>query len=203
MMSDTAPVPPANGDTLQVFVVGSTRSGTSITYKLLRTVFGLPGRGESHVMSNIAEMLGQFSQRRSSVPERTLLASFEPQLIKAALRDTVTNFYSGHYPRGSWVDKTPGAPAIRSIGLIREWFPSAKIIVTMRTGVEVVASAQLKFGASFEQACKQWNMAAMETAAARAHNERTLFVEQFDMTNNTAALANRQVIRCDEYSASR
>ena len=34
---------------LKVFIVGPARSGTSITYMLMRRVFFLPGRGESHV----------------------------------------------------------------------------------------------------------------------------------------------------------
>jgi hypothetical protein len=47
-------------DQLQVFVIGSPRSGTSITYYAMREVFDLPGRGESHVIPVFQRVIHTF-----------------------------------------------------------------------------------------------------------------------------------------------
>lgn len=176
---------------LKVFIVGPARSGTSITYMLMRRVFGLPGRGESHIMPVYQTMVDAIPGRQAEVPVNVALQQIDAQAVRDLLRDNLVAFYEQQFPGGSWVDKTPGAHSIGTIPLIREWFPDAKCIVTMRTGIEVVVSAQAKFGIDFEFqfACEAWDYGAQATLAARAAPAGTLFIDQHDMSNRTDQVA--------------
>jgi hypothetical protein len=69
--------------------------------------------------------------------------------FKAAIIDYARAFYQNAHPDGSFVDKTPGAEAILGAILIREIFPRSRIILTRRTGIEVVQSVQKKFDTKF------------------------------------------------------
>ncbi len=179
-------------DPLKVFIVGSARSGTSITYMLMCRVFNLLGRGESHIMPVYQTMVDAIPDRQAEVPVNVTLQQIDAQAVRDLLRDNLVAFYNQQFPGGSWVDKSPGAYSIGTIPLIREWFPDARCIVTMRTGIEVVVSAQAKFGIDqeFLNACEAWDFGAQAILAARAAPAGTLFIDQFDMTNNTEQLAH-------------
>jgi hypothetical protein len=68
---------------------------------------------------------------------------------------------------------------------------AAKVIVTHRTGIEVVESIMKKFSISFEAACNIWNGAVKEIIKLRSLNIPFLEVDQFDMTNNPDAIAQK------------
>ena len=179
-------------DQLQVFVIGSPRSGTSITYYAMREVFDLPGRGESHVIPVFQRVIHTFFRFAQDFAGSGVLAGeLRTPSFKAAIIDYARAFYQNAHPDGSFVDKTPGAEAILGAILIREIFPRSRIILTRRTGIEVVQSVQKKFDAKFEDACQLWNACMKATSTVRASVPNLLEIDQFDMTNSAHEVATR------------
>jgi Sulfotransferase family len=179
---------------LQVFILGCARSGTSITYYAMREIFGLPGAGESHVMPIFQRMLRDFSayqQNFAASDPRVLAASLRPTEFRQNVIEYIRGFYGQKYPEGSWVDKTPGAEALVGAPLIREAFPSAKLICTTRNGIEVVQSFRAKFSSEFTPACQAWALAMNALLRARESSSDMLEIDQFDMTNAPDELATR------------
>ena len=173
-------------DQLRVFVLGAPRSGTSITYLAMRKVFGLPGRGESHVMPVFQRMLREFDQHKARLSRNPnlLVSELEGAELRETLAGLLRGFYARHYPDGSWVDKTPGAENILAADFIGLAFPEARLVATRRTGIEMVQSFRRKFGAGMEPACRSW--AAAMTALLQLQQRRPqhlLVVDQHDMTN--------------------
>ena len=179
---------------LQVFILGCARSGTSITYYAMREVFGLPGTGESHVMpifQRVIRDFGAYQRRFSDTDPRVLAASLPPSEFRRHMIEYIRKFYAQKYPQGSWVDKTPGAEALVGAPLIRETFPSAKLICTRRTGIEVVQSFRQKFSCEFDAACQAWALSMNALLKVRESCPDILEIDQFDMTNASAEVAER------------
>lgn len=168
-----------------VFVLGSPRSGTSITYYAMREVFGLPGKGEGHVLPVFQRVLHEHWKYAQDFAPRdgTLAQHLDHGGFRANIIEFVRAFYAARYPAGGFVDKTPGAEAILGAPLIRAAFPSARILLTRRTGIEVVQSYRRKFAAGFGDACRAW--AACMTALQRTREAKVelLELDQFDYTN--------------------
>jgi hypothetical protein len=191
------PTPEAPPEGPKVFVLGSARSGTSILYLALRRVFGLSGPGESHVLPIFVRILHEFWQYRKGLVakdgrnKKLLVYRLDPKLFRAHLAEFIRSFYASQFPTGAWVDKTPGVEAILATSMILEAFPSAKIIATKRTGVEVVRSFSTKFSSGLEDACSAWAeaMAALHKATERFPD--ILVVDQYDIANSPAETAGR------------
>jgi hypothetical protein len=178
---------------MKVFILGSPRTGTSITYYALREVFDLPGRGESHVMPVFQRMLHMFflHAREFAPPRIDLAGQLNPRDFRNHLAAYIRRFYAANYPEGRFVDKTPGAEAITGIRLIRDAFPDARVIITRRSGIEVVQSVRRKFSSDFDDACELWTrcMAAMEMA--RPECPDVFEIDQFDLANSPTAVSQR------------
>ena len=177
---------------LQVFILGPARSGTSITYYAMREIFGLPGDGESHVIPIFSRILHIFYTHQQSFrdAEMEVLAQ---RLDTADFRRHIIHylraFYGSAFPEGCWVDKTPGDEAVFGALLVQQAFPSAKLICTKRTGVEVVQSFRTKFSASFETACHAWAGAMSALFTMREAGLDLLEIDQFDIANSPKEVA--------------
>jgi hypothetical protein len=186
------PNPPARRP-LKLFILGPERSGTSITYMAARQVFKLPGRGESHVFPIYQRVQKLYEQYAATFRDRpgNLAKDLDPAVFKRAVLAQLRDFYRAAYGGESFVDKTPGAEAVAGVGLILEAFPEARIIVTMRTGIEVVRSYMVKFSAGFEGACNAWTSCMQAVAKVRDSSPNLIAIDQFDMTNAAEDLAVR------------
>lgn len=179
-------------DGLKVFIVGSARSGTSILFLAIHTVFRLSGPGESHVFPIFARMIHEFYMYKENLVakdvknKRVLAYRLDTRLFRAHMISFLRTFYAQQFPSGAWLDKTPGAEAVLATPLIRSAFPAAKIIATKRTGVEVVRSFGVKFSTSFEENCRAWAgcMGALHQTVERFPD--ILVVDQFDIANSPA-----------------
>lgn len=180
-------------DKLKVFIVGSPRSGTSITYYAMREVFGLPGTGESHVFPIYARMLHNYRQYIDRFAGQTgnLASRLDLKLFRDSLINHLEIFYSIQYPAGSFVDKTPGSDAINGVALILSVFPDAKIIVTKRTGVEVVSSFSKKFTLSFSDSCVAWSNCMKAISRIVQQHPGVILIDQFDIANNPHEVAEK------------
>lgn len=175
-----------------VFILGSPRSGTSITYYAMREVFGLVGRGEGHVMPVFQRIVHEHfrhATRFQGEGDGTLAKCLDVQGFRAFIAGYVRDFYTRHYGASGWVDKTPGAEALSGGPLIRTAFPSARLIVTRRTGIEVIQSYRRKFSAGFEDSCRAWALCMNALTRLREMGIPFLEVDQFDFTNGPAAVA--------------
>ena len=92
-----------------------------------------------------------------------LAGDLDTREFREALYRFLRDFYLKIYKADSFVDKTPGAEAIRGCDFILGTFPEARIILLQRNGIEVVNSFQSKFGASFEDACNAWQQVVTAT----------------------------------------
>jgi len=176
-----------------LFILGSARSGTSITYFAAREVLGLHGRGEGHVVPIFVRLNHQFYlyTREFAEQKGTMAKDLLPRTFKVHLQDFIRRFYKNTYNRDSFVDKTPGAESIRAAGFILETFPEAKIIVMRRTGIEVVQSYRQKFNAEFVNACRAWVDCMSAITLTRANCPGILEIDQYDLTNAPEATGKR------------
>ena len=190
MSGQVLPSPPA---ALKLFILGSARSGTSITYFAAREVLGLFGRGEGHVIPIFLRLNHQFYlyAREFAEQKGTMAKDLLPRPFKVHLQDFLRRFYKNTYNRDSFVDKTPGAESIQAAGFILETFPEAKIIVMRRTGIEVVQSYRQKFNAEFVNACRSWVDCMGAIQATRKNCPGVLEIDQFDLTNAPAETGRR------------
>jgi hypothetical protein len=180
----------------KVFIAGAPRTGTSILFYAVSTVFSLPGKGESHVMPAFSQMLHSFYTYLNTfltldraVFSEILLANLTTAGMKQHLIKYVRGFYEEMFPDGSWVDKTPSPPGVYSLVMAASAFPAAKLIVTKRTGIEVVNSHVKKFGGDFASACDVWTSAMEGLSHITPLCKDLLIVDQFDFTNSTAEVA--------------
>jgi Sulfotransferase family len=172
---------------LKVFILGPARSGTSIAYLAMREVFGLTGAGESHVVPLFDQMLSMYETHVARFANKPALASrLQLESFQGLLHDYVRQFFADAYPGGNFVDKTPGPPA--GVPFILTLFPDARILLTRRTGIEVVNSHRAKFSAQFELACRLWTRAMADMLALREQppeiRQALLEQDQFDLTND-------------------
>ncbi len=163
-----------------VFILGPARSGTSVMFLALQKVMGLSGLGESHVPQIFQRMVFQFYEYVNKfsgdvgvLAHRLPVPEFRTHMIRF-----LRQFYYDQFAGSPFVDKTPGLEALVGAPFLKEAFPAAKIIVMERNGVETIESYRRKFGATFEEASKEWADCARETAALKLTMPEALFLDQ-------------------------
>ena len=168
---------------LKVFVLGPARSGTSVMYFALQRIFGLPGDGESHVVPAFQRIIFTFARYCEQFGESdgVLARRLDPGELRMYIIGYLRDFYDRMYSDGSFVDKTPGAEAIAGIPLIQEAFPEARIIVTRRTGIEVVQSHVRKFGVGVADACHAWSASMEAIRRVRLTSAGLLEIDQHEL----------------------
>ena len=186
---------------IKAFIAGAPRTGTSILVFGLKAVFDLPGYGESHVLPAFNQMVHAlftywepFKKVDRSVVNETMLAKMDLADVKRHVHDYIRHFYMDSFPDGSWVDKTPSPPGVYALPMAEQVFPDARLIVTQRNGIEVVASHIRKFNTAFAEACEVWTSAMLGLGEIQRLCNNLLVVDQFDFSNApdrvAAAIAN-------------
>lgn len=158
-------------DPQRVFILGPARSGTSALLLALHDVFGLPAEGESHVIPAFQRAVYWFAVYCEQLQgvENILARQLNPDDFRDHVIRYLRDFYARQFPDGAFVDKTPGAEAIAGAPLIRQAFPDARIILTRRSGIEVVQSHRGKFAAEFADACRGWTACMQAIEEIRPH----------------------------------
>ena len=180
-------------DRLKVFILGPARSGTSVTYFALQKILGLPGDGESHVVPGFQRVVFTFARYCEQFGETdgVLARRLDSGKFRLYVIGYVRDFYDRMYADGSFVDKTPGAEAIAGVPLIQEAFPEARIIVTKRTGIEVVQSHVQKFGVGHSDACCAWSASMEALRLIRLSSANFLEVEQHELANAPGTISTQ------------
>jgi hypothetical protein len=177
---------------LKVFIVGAPRSGTSVLMRAMKEVFLLPGYGESHVMPMIQRVVHesrQYLERFERYEMDLLISHFTKARLENAVFDCVRSYYADVYGGESWADKTPTDEAIYGVPLVNEIFPDARVLITKRTGIEVVDSYCKKFKADFVDSCENWVRVMAGIGKARKHGRNVVCVDQYDFTNDSRTVA--------------
>jgi hypothetical protein len=192
---------------LKVFIVGAPRSGTSVVFHAIKEVLGLPGHGESHLIPGFQRVffgLRKYVESMQQGSSDILIKEFEPRDFESFVFDYIRNFYESTYDGERWIDKTPSDEAVHGVRLIEAIFPEARLIVTKRTGVEVVDSHMTKFASSFEGACIEWRGAMEGILTARKECAHVLEVDQFDLASRPKETASSiaQHLACEEQAAA-
>lgn len=146
-----------------VFVRGMQRSGTSAISQALSKM-GIRGFGEGHLWYEILESFNRlrdpsyFPNYREDVyalgQERlSKLEQYIAVALDAFHRDTLS------IDSKRWMDKSPGADAVRAVPLLAELFPRAQFIFMHRNGITNVQSG-VKFWQDdpdiFSVMCRGW-----------------------------------------------
>jgi hypothetical protein len=160
----------------------------------MKQVFGLPGPNESHLLPPFIRMLAEFDRHKESVASvpNVLFHQLDRARFRAGLAEIPRRFYAERFPGGSFRDKTPGPAMIEGASFIHEIFPEAKIVVTMRTGIEQVESFRRKFNESgLRKPCRIWTATMRAIERLQAEVPQALVIDQFDFTNAPEAVAQR------------
>jgi Sulfotransferase family len=178
---------------LKVFILGPARSGTSVMYYALQKIVGLPGDGESHVVPGFQRVIYTFARYCEQFGEAdgVLARRLDPGQFRSHVIGYLRDFYDRTYTDGNFVDKTPGAEAIAGVPLIQEAFPHARVIVTRRTGIEVVQSHVRKFGVNFVDACRAWSASMEALRRARFAATNLLEIEQHELANAPGIVSDK------------
>ena len=178
---------------LKLFIYGPARSGTSISQNAARKVLGLPGRGEGHVFTIYQRLIHQYFKYAKGFTEKrgALARELSARAFKTRMIEEIRELYARAYKSDSFVDKTPGAEPMLATPLVLETFPDARFIVIKRTGIEVVQSFQIKFGATFDDACKSWTACMNATTKVMEWVPQALVIDQHELTNSPAEVGKR------------
>lgn len=181
---------------VQIFVLGSPRSGTSEMGATLAGVLQLPWRGELHaaqLFAGPAEAL----RAPSPVTEEALARYLADHHLSRQMMRLARQTYYGVHGSASFVDKTPGVEMIGAAPFLADCFPSARFIYLRRNGVSNVLSRVAKFGGSFSEHCADWAEALMRWARVRDDLPHYLEIRQEDMLTGPAAVARQIALYLD------
>lgn len=145
-----------------VFIVGNGRSGTSVLLGAVRKTLNWKAYGEGHVhplafeLSDVAERY--FVAQRAATRNRShMIYKVDQAQFQSAILNVFRNTYLDTFGTERFVDKTPGAQAIRALPLLQTVFPDMRVIFAKRRAIEVIRSAHLKFPETvFEDHALTW-----------------------------------------------
>jgi hypothetical protein len=145
---------------LQIFVLGSPRSGTSELARTIANEFSLAWLGEAHAAPAFAHAADALAGAIRSPHD--MLRFMAQQSFRRIGIEAMQKAYYFMHGSTSFIDKTPGAPMIEVAPFLNECFPAAKIIYMRRNGISNVLSRMKKFGGEFHEHCADW-VAAIES----------------------------------------
>jgi len=165
-----------------IFILGSSRSGTSALHLALLTNLPHGGYGEGHVFETMLPMMRvvwDFTNSRAVSVPGNFANAIGGDGMKAEVIELYRKLYHQHFGE-SFIDKTPTPAALQCAHWINEVFPGARVIYMQRRGIEVVLSKRRRFGyISFEEACEEWVDCIYAWKKARGRISKFLEVEQF------------------------
>ncbi|MDY7078946.1 MAG: sulfotransferase [Chloroflexota bacterium] len=180
-----------------VFVRGMQRSGTSIMGRALRRM-NIAGFGEGHLWFDLVE---PFMQLRDPAYHSHLredeyaLGQGRVAQLEKYIAVALDQFHRDHLSSDlkRWMDKSPGAEAVRIAPLLAELFPRSQFIFMYRNGITNVHSG-IKFWADypgiFQVMCQGWT----ETMSAwrevrKSLRGRYIEIAQEDMASQSLKTA--------------
>ena len=179
-----------------VFVIGTTRSGTSVVQLALLTTKHYRGNGEGHLsplllhLATETELFWESSQ--GAIRAKAQIAMIRKEDVLEEIYDLVRRIYRDLYGRVDFAEKTPTIDAIRVAPLLHKVWPRVKILYCRRRGLENVQSKQIKFpGASFGSSCTEWRDCMNEWNKIKASVPSYCEIDQIEIALAPRAAATR------------
>lgn len=180
-----------------VFVLGSTRSGTSaIRDALAATRYSGPGEG--HTIGLLSDMSNavrrHYDQHGAALHEGTGLRRIDRGKLLNEIRLTYLRLLYEHWPTEYYLDKTPNITPIEALEDIKAAMPNAKFIFCSRRGIDNIISKQKKWpDTPFLSQCREW------VAIQRAWRQKKTIlplsdhieVEYYDLATEPGKVAER------------
>jgi Sulfotransferase family len=186
-----------------VFVLGTTRSGTTAISSGLLKTRQYAGAGEGHLLELLGELLAtvdQYYEKRTmtmSPDAGTLLRKTSAELFFVKIAEIFTALISDMFPGRYWVDKTPSQGMIQISPILSQLWPNAKFIFMKRRGIENVESKKRKFNGPFVNRCNAWAGAMNEWLRVRdSLGSAAIEIDQIDLAIdpfNTAQVVMRHI----------
>lgn len=179
-----------------VFILGSTRSGTSVLRNALwQTRY--KGPGEGHLIGLVRRIDMEIKNYYRSNREATKQGTFLSVVTEAELRGLFIRLFSKLYRDVSGsnyvVDKTPTIEPILSLNIINDIWPDAQFVFCRRRGIDNIISKQRKFPQTrFVDHCVEWaKLLDLWDDSKTKLAGRWLEVEHYDLEKDPGATATR------------
>lgn len=180
--------------TAPIFILGTTRSGTSALHLALLNALQHKGDGEGHFFESILQLLSSIDTIYASEASK-LSGTFIHHVQKDFFIEDIFHLYARVYRKllgELFIDKTPTHEAIRSAQYIHKVFPAAKVIYMQRRGIENVLSKQRKFpNTEFSLLCNEWRACIVEWRKVRQLLTSYIQIEQFELHSNTVTVIDK------------
>ncbi len=178
-----------------VFVLGTTRSGTSSLQTGLLKCCGYSGKGEGHLTQLIYclnEEIDRFYTLSKAVDIKgTMANAVSKDIFRGHFINLVRDVYAQTFD-GQFCDKTPTIETIILAPLLQEIWPSARFIYCQRRGIENVVSKRKKFpDMSFGECCNEWRESFLHWYRIKDQLHNQLYIEQFDLATKPEDVVNR------------
>ncbi|MGH6837865.1 MAG: sulfotransferase [Methylocella sp.] len=159
--------------TSRLFILGSTRSGTSTVQFVMNQYFNFEGNTEGHI-TNLLYKLMCVAQHHfrdfsgdTSFDEMNTITHVGLRRIEAAIAAAMLTLIRP-VPGKRWCDKTPGFEAILAAPYIHNSDPQTKFIHIVRDGAKNIESRARKFPTvPFDALCMQWTQDVLAWARVR------------------------------------
>lgn len=180
-----------------LFILGTTRSGTSVLQLALLSQTRYSGVGEGHFLPLFTKLFAAVESHyeKNAMATQitgTLLHRIPKEAIDNRILAMVKNIYERQFDGEPFTDKTPTLEAIEAAPLIQQIWPKAKIIYCQRRGLENIASKIRKFpDQKFESACREWVACCRAWAQVRPQLSSYLELEQYDMLTKPETVVAR------------
>lgn len=186
----------AGSNSPPVFVIGTTRSGTSVVQLALLATKRYRGHGEGHLsplLLQLASAVEQFwSRSQAAIQQKAAVASLNKDDVLGSVFDLVRQAYAELYGSSPFTEKTPTIGAIRVAPWLHRVWPGAKVLLCRRRGLENIQSKRKKFpGLKFDQACNEWRACMLEWQSVRPAVPSYLEIDQLEIALAPAATARR------------
>lgn len=180
-----------------IFVLGSSRSGTSAMTMALQDLPGFGGFGEGHLWPILPIMHDTLERYRVGLEEQ-FLEDRNTQFFQIGVNRVLSvliSFFSCQSASISrnFVDKTPGSSMILLAPILASIFPNSRFIFMKRHPVDCINSKVRKFpGISFFSHCADWaDCYSSWLKVRRDLDGRYIEIDFFDLATKVSSVASR------------
>jgi hypothetical protein len=146
--------------TSNLFVVGTTRSGTSALRNALSET-RYSGEGEGHtvgLLGALSEAINRyFNENRAALSPGTMIAHWQRNTFWSDIVAAYVRQIRLQFPGGFYLDKTPNILPLHYAKLIEASLEGTRFIFCRRRGIDNVVSKQRKWASvPFREHCTEW-----------------------------------------------
>lgn len=180
-----------------LFILGSTRSGTSAFAEAIAASGKFWGQKEGQLLDLFAHLRDSVrafydeKQRSGAVNEATFISRVPMAFFLKGLRHIFVELIRTAAPSPYWFDKTPNHHMIHLAPHFLAMWPNAKFIFLKRRAPEFIESRRRKFPqSSFEENCRSWAATMQSWTAVRDQLKGcAMEIDQLALANSPKTVA--------------